>query len=46
MKPLDPGELLARLRVHCELLRETSQRINRKLRDIADEVVLTGELAT
>ena len=28
------------------LLRETSQRLNRKLGDIADEVVLTGELPT
>ena len=28
------------------LLRETSQRLNRKLADIADEVVLTGELPT
>jgi len=93
VKPFEPGELLARLRVHFELarlreyavsqaqdeaaslrvalssnrrigaalgilmyrfkigndesfmlLRETSQRLNRKLRDIADEVVLTGEL--
>ena len=95
VKPFDPDELLARLRVHFELarlreyavsqaedeaanlrvalssnrqigaalgilmnrlemsndesftlLRETSQRLNRKLRDIADEVVLTGELPT
>ena len=28
------------------LLRETSQRLNRKLGDIADDVVLTGELPT
>ena len=28
------------------LLQETSQRLNRKLGDIADEVVLTGELPT
>ena len=27
-------------------LRVTSQRLNRKLRDIADEVVFTGELST
>lgn len=46
MKPFDPGELPARLRVHVELLRETSQRLNRKVRDIADEVVLTGEPPT
>ena len=46
MKPFDPGQLLARLRVHFELLRETSQRLNRKVRDIPDEVVLTGELPT
>lgn len=46
MKPFDPGELPARLRVHFKLLRETSQRLNRKMRDIADEVVFTGELPT
>ena len=95
VKPFDPGELLARLRVHHELaklrdyevsraegkaanlgralasnrrigiaigvlitrelvtaeeafdrLRETSQRLNRKLYDVADEVVLTGMLPT
>ena len=46
VKPFDPGELLARVRVHFELLRETSQRIHRKVRDIADEIVLTGELLT
>ena len=93
VKPFDPGELLARVRVHCELsqlreyaisqaedraanlrvalasnrqigaavgvlmglrgltaeqafdlLRTTSNRTNRKLRDLADEVVLTGTL--
>jgi AmiR/NasT family two-component response regulator len=95
VKPFDPGELLARLRVHfalarlreyavsqaegeaanlrvalssnrqigaalgilmnrleigndesLALLRETSQRLDRKLSDIAHEVVLTGELPT
>jgi DNA-binding response OmpR family regulator len=46
VKSFDPGELLARLRVHFELLPETSRRINRQVRDIADEVVLTGELPT
>jgi signal transduction histidine kinase/DNA-binding response OmpR family regulator len=93
VKPFDPGELVARVRVHLELarlreyavaraqdeaanlrralssnrqigaaigilmqrrkitsdqsfalLRSASQRMNRKLRDIADEVVLTGTL--
>jgi AmiR/NasT family two-component response regulator len=95
VKPFDPLELLARMRMHFELarlreyavsqaedeaanlrvalssnrriatalgilmyrfkigndesftlLQETSQRLNRKLGDIADEVVLTGELPT
>jgi DNA-binding response OmpR family regulator len=44
------GILMNRLEIGSDesfaLLRETSQRLNRKLRDIADEVVLTGELPT
>ena len=44
-----PGILMSRFKIGDDesftLLRETSQRLNRKLRD-SDEVVLTGELPT
>lgn len=44
------GVLIERLKISPEaafdVLRDASSRSNRKLRDIADEVVLTGEIPT